>query len=73
MRATTVWYKSKTIWSNIAVFTAAVVPVVTSQLGDIVSTDTALLVASILGMVNAVLQIAIRVFMTGTPIERGQV
>jgi hypothetical protein len=62
------WYKSATIWSNIGVFFASVVPLISTQLGDIIGVDRALQIAAILGLCNAVLQVGIRVFLTNKPI-----
>lgn len=64
------WYTSKTIYSNLAVFIATAVPVITAGLGDLLTVEQALTTATILGMANAVLQIFIRVFMTNSAIEK---
>ena len=64
------WYTSKTIWSNVAVALATSIPVITSGMGNLLSTEQALTVATVLGMGNAVMQIIIRTFMTNSAIER---
>ena len=64
------WYQSKTILSNIVVFVATVIPVITAGLGDLLSTEQTLTVVTILGLANAVLQVFIRVFMTNSAIEK---
>lgn len=67
------WYQSKTVWTNIGAFAAAVVPILGTQLGDIIGIDMALRIAAITALINAVLQIGIRVFVTSEPITRGSV
>lgn len=62
------WYRSATIWTNIGVFAASVVPLLSTQLGDIIGVDRALQIAAVLGLGNAVLQVGIRVFLTSGPI-----
>lgn len=62
------WYKSATIWTNIGVFAASVVPLLSTQLGDIIGVDAALRIAAVLGLANAILQVGIRVFLTTGPI-----
>ena len=62
------WYQSVTVWSNIGVFTASVVPIISTQLGDIIGVERSLQIAAVLGLGNAILQVAIRVFLTNAPI-----
>lgn len=64
------WYRSSAIWTNIAVFVAAVVPLLLAYLSGLpISEDTAGVIAATLGVFNAVLQIGIRVFLTNTGIH----
>ena len=62
------WYQSVTVWSNIGVFAASVVPIISTQLGDIIGVERSLQIAAVLGLGNAILQVAIRVFLTNAPI-----
>lgn len=63
--------KSVTVWSNVAVFVATIIPIIIAGMGDLLTTEQALTAATILGTANAVLQIFIRIFMTHSAIERG--
>ena len=67
------WYQSVTIWTNIGAFAAAAVPLVSSQLGDVIGVDRALQVSTALGLGNALLQLFIRYFLTSSGIQRGSV
>ena len=69
MGPTKPWYKSRTIWSNAIVFVLALLPVIGAQLDVIVGTERALAIASVLGILNTVLQTVLRVFFTTTPIS----
>jgi hypothetical protein len=63
------FWKSATIWSNIAVFVATTIPIVTAGLGDLLTVEQALTAATVLGMANAMLQVFIRIFMTNSAIS----
>ena len=65
------WWKSTTIWVNIGAFLSMLIPIVGTQLGDIIGTERALQVASVIGLINAILGIAIRAFLTSTAIKPG--
>ena len=61
------WYKSTTVWSNIGVFVASAVPLVTAYTNTLPwSQDTAAQIAAALGVANALLQLGLRVFVTRT-------
>ena len=63
-----VWYKSTTIWTNIGAFSAIVVPIISTQLGDVIGVERALQIAAGAGFLNSILQVGIRVFLTSGPI-----
>lgn len=67
------WYQSVTIWTNIGAFTAALAPIISTQLGDAIGVDRALQVSAVFGMANMVLQLFIRYFITSSGIQRGSV
>lgn len=64
------WYRSRAVWTNIAMFVATTIPIISSQAGDVIGTTMALKVATILGLFNAVLQVAIRIFLTDSAIKQ---
>lgn len=64
------WYRSKTVWTNIGVFVASVVPILGSYFSDTIGTELALQIAAAAGVFNTILQIGIRVFVTGEAINR---
>lgn len=64
------WYTSRAVWTNIAMFSAALIPIISSQAGDVIGTTMALQVATVLGLFNAVLQVAIRIFLTDSAIKQ---
>lgn len=64
------WYRSATIWSNVALALAMIVPILSAQLGAVVGDDMAFRIAAGAGLINAVVQVIVRVFVTGTPISR---
>ncbi len=67
--ATKPWYRSATIWTNIALALAMIVPILSAQLGQIVGDDMALRIAAGAGLLNAVVQVIVRVFFTSTAIS----
>ena len=71
MSATKRWYQSTTIWTNIALALAMIVPILSAQLGQVVGDDMALRIAAGAGMLNAIVQIIVRVFFTSTAIATG--
>jgi ActR/RegA family two-component response regulator len=64
------WYSSRAIWTNIAMAVAMLVPIASTQLVDVVGVDMALKVGAGLGLLNAVLQVVIRVFVTDSAIGK---
>ena len=71
MSATKRWYQSTAIWTNIALALAMIVPILSAQLGQIVGDDMALRIAASAGLLNAVVQVIVRVFFTSTAIATG--
>lgn len=68
------WYKSKIIWTNIGAFVGAIVPILGTQLGDIIGNETALQITAVIGLLNAMLQVGLRIFVsTSTSITAGPV
>lgn len=68
MRATKPWYRSATIWLNIATALAMIVPVLSAQLSVIIGDDMALRVAAGAGLLNTIVGILVRVWLTNTGI-----
>lgn len=63
------WYTSKTIWTNAIVALSMFIPVITGGLGDLMSQEMALKLATVFGIANAGLQIVLRVFFTDSAID----
>lgn len=62
------WYRSATVWTNVAAFIAAAVPLVVTYTSTILGEETALQISAGLGIANALLQLGVRVFVTKAPI-----
>lgn len=68
------FYQSVTIWVNAVTVFGIVIPLITAYLGflsdlQFVGERTALLIGTTLGLINGVLGVIIRVYLTGSPIS----
>ena len=70
MNASKPWYRSATIWTNVALALAMIVPILSAQLGAVVGHDLALRIAAGAGLLNALVQVIVRVFFTNTALTR---
>lgn len=66
------WYRSLTIWANIAAFLVAATPLFTAYIVQSgIGEDVANQIAGLTGLTSALINLALRIFATGSPIQGG--